>query len=106
MRLFSGQKDADETLMRAHHMVHETTTHLHSDSITMVTAAPTDGKNIGELSAATRSFIQGRYQEIKPCTLAEAMEHAHCGLVSFTAKVCRVYRRELPQRQEGDELNP
>ena len=102
MRLFSDQDEA-RTPIKAHQIVHEAATHHHSDSITMVTTPPMDRTNSSDLTALMRTIVPGRPREIKPCTLAEAMEHAHRGLVSFTARVQRVYRKKVPARQGGGE---
>lgn len=67
-------------------------THVGSDSIRDV---------------SSRSLVLGMHDRtlegVIPCSLIEALESARCGMVNFTGRVERVYRRKMAVGRECGE---
>lgn len=58
-------------------------------------------------TVSARTLIAGGHgeslEEVTPCSLIEGLESAHGGVVSFTGRVVRVYRRKVAAGREYRE---
>ena len=59
------------------------------------------------VTVSARTLIAGDHgkslEEVTPCSLIEGLESAHGGVVSFTGRVVRVYRRKVATGREYRE---
>ena len=61
-----------------------------------------DSSGIRDVSSRS-PVVGGCGRTLTPCSLIEALERAHCGMVNFTGRVERVYRRKMTARREHRE---